>query len=153
MKVYCYEDGKQIERTVSRMSLDPETVLKVYDKLKYVPNMFSPTGESRVTTLNDFYDPRYAFWLVDDIGLFCLVPASDNRAHVHITFWDRRLRGREELGRRFVQTAMVQYNLRGIFTAVPKTSRATLAYAKRAGFRTTHVTDSAEFLHAIPEEL
>jgi hypothetical protein len=147
VKYICVEKDEEIERTVTPMSLDPAEVLRVYDKLKGVPNLFVASGVCSAKTLEQLYDPAYHFWLVDDVGIICIAPVASGKGHAHITFWDGRLRGREGLAREFAKAAMAEHGLHTLITAIPLDSRATLAFAKRVGFRTAMKYNEFELLH------
>jgi hypothetical protein len=73
------------------------------------------------------------FFEVDDVGLIAIVPVDEALAHAHITFWDGRLRGREELC-----TAVADWvhyvSQRLLFTVIPETHEKVLAFCKRVGF-------------------
>ena len=153
MKVLCREGKQDVEREVTRMSLDPANVLRVYDSLKGVPNLFSSKGESKVKDLADLYDSRNVVWQVDNVGIVYLAGLAEGKAHVHITFWDKRLRGREELARQLAREAMAEFGFHTLVTAIPPASRATLAFAKRVGFKVYSLADEYVLLYLTPEAL
>jgi hypothetical protein len=90
--------------------------------------------EPPLEEIASFCQPQRTTWLVDDVGLVFADRDLPWRASVHIVFWDGRLRGRETLCRGLADYAIHRWDLSYICTNIPKTSRATLAFAKRVGF-------------------
>lgn len=73
---------------------------------------------------------------VDTVGMLIqgFVTYND-MIDVHIVFWDRRLRGREPMCRSMAQLVASEGGFAGVWTAIPQDAAATLAFAKRVGFR------------------
>lgn len=101
----------------------------VWDKLKTVPNFL---GSLSPETL---FDPKLEIVLIDDIGAGVLDDRTDQYARVHITFWDKRLRGREYLCKRIAQMFMDKYNLGYVYSTIPHEARTVIAFARRIGFK------------------
>lgn len=80
--------------------------------------------------LREFSRLDKLFWTVDDVGLLIASEAGD----VHIFFWDGRLRGREQLCRTMAGVVMNIFGKESIWTKIPSTERAVIAFAKRVGF-------------------
>lgn len=99
----------------------------ILEKLNSVPNFLL----GRPGTL---LQPGLTVFEIDDVGLVALVPLEPGFAHVHVTFWDGRLRGRERLCRCLLNMAL-EFGYRSIGTAVPSTRSAVIAFAKRIGFQ------------------
>lgn len=81
-------------------------------------------------------NPQNKFFQVDDVGLLAVIPSFEwpELLHVHITFWDGRLRGREGLCKSLA--AMVsQLTGKFLFTQIPEDRQALLAFAYRVGFQ------------------
>lgn len=135
MTFRCVEGGREVERHVVPMSRDPETILAVYDRLKGIPHLFAVDGQTKPYTLTGLYNPNRLFWLVDDVGIVCLGVDEQyaGTGHPHFTFWDKRLRGREEMCRWLCGWGMDAFGLEMLWTIVPRERRATLAFAKRVG--------------------
>lgn len=75
-------------------------------------------------------------FLVDDVGVIFQGPLSwRGNPDVHVMFWDKVLRGREDLARVMAIEIATQAGARGVFTAIPKSGRATIAFAQRVGFK------------------
>jgi hypothetical protein len=86
--------------------------------------------------LSLIYSPDVRIFLVDDVGLLAKGPLWFNQMpDVHVGFWDRILAGREAMCRELAQIVAQDAGAQGVWTAIPKEARATLAFAKRTGFR------------------
>lgn len=79
----------------------------------------------------EFYRLDKLYWVVDDVGLMFVSMAGD----AHVFFWDKRLRGREEMARTMLRVSMTIFSLAEAWTTIPETERAVLAFAKRVGFK------------------
>lgn len=114
------------------MARTPEEIGGILDAVQGMPNLFE--GQSCWKSIDELYDERKIYLLVDNVGIICFVPRDDN-AHVHITFWDKRLRGRELLCKVVAREMMQALGLRFLWTAIPESARVILAFTKRLGFR------------------
>lgn len=123
----CKEKEGEVRREVRLVVPTVPWILDTIEKMNKVRN-FLP----RENQIAPFVRPGNVFFEVDDVGMIALVP-EEGLVHCHITFWDRRLRGREELCRTVAAWAMA---LTGkiLATGIPETSPAVLAFAKRIGF-------------------
>lgn len=75
-------------------------------------------------------------FLVDSVGMMMKGPfAFDGLPDVHVGFWDKVLVGREAMARSLAARIASEAGVPGVFTAMPRGSRATLAFAKRVGFK------------------
>lgn len=70
------------------------------------------------------------YWTVDDVGLLFASKAGD----CHVFFWDKRLRGREGMCKSMAKIAMNILGRDDLWTQIPDTERAVIAFAKRMGF-------------------
>lgn len=74
-------------------------------------------------------------FLVDNVGALIVgVSFRNHMPDVHIVFWDKVLRGREDLCRVMAALVADQLAVAGVWTAIPEIARATLAFADRIGF-------------------
>lgn len=98
-----------------------------------------------VTPIKDpkrLYEPGVRVLLVDSVGVIIQGPFRvRGMPDVHVCFWDKILFGREKLCRSIAQRLADQADAPGVFTAIPESSRAILAFAKRVGF---DVVDTCE---------
>lgn len=138
MTVKCEEPTGPVTREVNLVrDVDADYMRFLFSNLYGLPSMFD-TGP-----LRDFEKLRMSLvnhdWTllqVDDVGLLAVGPIRlDQMADVHVTFWDKRFRGRETLTRRVAEWAIKTHGLVAVFTSLPATARATIAFAKRVGFR------------------
>lgn len=134
MRFLCREDGQEIYRDV--VLLDTSDQVKVTEVFLRQLLLHKELGKPLPPwqTLGLFYEANRLYWLVDDVGLIFAIFDSDHSAGVHITFWDRRLRGREYLCRSLAELVLERPGMCYLHTSIPETSRATLAFAKRIGF-------------------
>lgn len=126
----CFEAGKEVRRAVYIMPRTVSKILEIHSRMQRVPN-FLP----KLNTLGIFLDENNTFFEIDDVGVIALLPLPEGLgAHCHITFWDKRLRGRESLCRALAEM-VVELRKESLFTAIPEESRTVLAFARRVGFR------------------
>ncbi len=131
-----------VARVVRPLSKDPAHLQLVYQKMNVVPNFL--TGASWEAMLR----PDFVAVEVDNVGIIALdllLPGGSARGH--ITFWDRKLRGRELLCRRVAEMWAERYNLPVIFTAVPIGARTVVTFCTRIGFKATNLSDG--FVHMV----
>lgn len=144
--VLCKEGSQEHLRHVRQLLPDPADALEVYDRVQKVQNLFGST--LCADTLRLLISCSDHFWRVDDVGVIYAAPLGRTGAHVHITFWDKRLRGREQLCRELAARVVSACGYDTLWTAIPRASKAVLAFAKRIGFR-VHSTDALrEVLYA-----
>lgn len=142
----CNEKSGNVERHVYKMSLTQESVKLFWERAKKFDTLF--TQEIR----NDFQaflsvfldehdgviEGRGLLWRVDDyVGIFYLTeiePESD--AQVHVTFFDGRIKGRENLAIEMLRYAFKQYNFRRLSAVVPMYAAvASHSFIRRIGFK------------------
>jgi hypothetical protein len=136
LSVECEEKGKILTRHIRRLENNGQTASYLFHKLKGLPSVFSnqpmETAEKIAQAMK--YDTR--IFAVDDVGIIVVAQVeSDVTAHVHITFWDKRLRGRENLCIEMADLIQRLFQLQFLWTAIPVSSAATVAFAKRVGFK------------------
>lgn len=148
MRFLCREDDQEIYREVRQLDVhDHELVTETYLKQLHLhKELGKPLPPWQ--TLGFFYEPNRIYWLVDDVGLIFAVFDTEHSANVHITFWDRRLRGREGLCRGLARMVLDRPGMCYLHTAIPEGSRATLAFAKRIGFEPI-LKDEAGIIHLV----
>lgn len=130
MFVLCSEPGGNIARHVRRFIPTDRAIAEVADKLQSVPNFLDSRG------LDSLKDPTWQLMEVDDVGMFMLDHIHPGKhARIHAVFWDKRLRGREELGRRVTQYWLEEFDLVAIICSTYVERRATIAYVKRCGYQ------------------
>ena len=126
------------------MSLTSEKLREYYERLEqfdiafndHVPN--SPGGFASIfLSINDdlTVDAKGLLYEVDDVGILYLthiVPGYS--ALAHFAFWDRRLRGREELIKKMIEFAFETYGFQRIEARVAMYAVPMLAAVERIGF-------------------
>lgn len=145
LTIACPEPKGTVLRTVRPLRPLTEEILDVYDKLSTCRNLF---GVCDVQTLEDLLTNARDFLLVEGVGLLCFRILSPTIGHAHITFWDKRLRGREGLCQRALEMCMESRGVSCAFTAIPPEARTVLAFAKRVGFRPAGTCNGREILVA-----
>lgn len=129
MRVLCKERRGHVWRSVRIM---PRTLKEAYDvaqKMSKVPNFLGNQPPEVLVQKNT------AAFLVDGVGILYAADIREGEsAHVHMTFWDGVLRGREELVHRTAGVVMQAFNLDHVWTAIPKSMPRVVAFTKRAGF-------------------
>lgn len=127
----CKEKNGAVWRSVRVAKPSVNWANRMIDNLQTVPN-FLPKNNPYLTLL----DPKNKYFEIDNVGIIAVMPMDDwpNLLHVHITFWDRRLRGREGLCRSLADwvTGICDKTL---FTQIPEKNQVLLSFAQRVGFR------------------
>lgn len=119
---------KGIIRHARVMERSLSHIIEVCVKMQRVPN-FLPTDNP----ISIFVNPFNLFFEVDDVGLVAVCPFGNHEAHVHVTFWDRRLRGREAICRVLAEWVVEQFGYH-LQTVIPADRVTVIAFAKRVGF-------------------
>jgi len=132
----CKERRGTFHREVREVS--PSKFLEAYLSMN-LGEAISP-----IKDLKRIYSPNVRVMLVDDIGVLMQGPLTDVRGwpDVHVAFWDRVLVGREEMCYTLAEIVAQDARVGGVWTAIPKEARATIAFAKRVGFKVTQETES-----------
>lgn len=113
---------------------DISVLLDIQQRLEAVPNFLPETNP-----LGVFLQEDAEVYLVDNVGVLVAVDIrAGDQAHVHMTFWDRRLRGRETLVETVARLVIQRHDLEYVWTAVPKKLRHVVAFVKRVGFEVFH---------------
>ena len=142
--VECNEPEGTFTRAVTPVTLSTEKLNYFYDKLKefdvvfndHVPNspggfasIFVTVGEDYKVTANGL------LWEVDDVGILYLTDIIPGvSALAHFSFWDRRLRGRENLIREMIKLGFQKYGFQRIETRVALYASPVLGAVERIGF-------------------
>lgn len=126
----CHEPPKSVYRNVIPLSRTPEAIADVIEKMNTVPNFLTRENPEAV-----FHNQLNSFYLVDDVGLLAVIDSNGEEAHCHITFWDKRLKGREGLCRELACLHMEASGLTLLWTAIPDEFLKVIAFAKKVGFK------------------
>lgn len=131
MKVDCNERDGLHEREIRKLENDIAIIADLVDCVKKVPNFLYHSPAREFENYRLFLNDSNQTFLVDDVGVLVAIPCHCG-AEVHITFWDGRLRGREELCRKVADGLLRQF--KWLVTAIPTDRLALIAFAKRVGF-------------------
>jgi len=143
VSAFCEERTGRILRTVLEMEKDEALIWWIFDRIRGIPNFIThdPSKFTFESMLWCFL-PTIKLYLIDDVGTALLQKHSKTVADIHITFWDKVLRGREQLCIAALRQITGEEHLSSLSTSIPLTSRATLAFAKRLGFKSISQPDS-----------
>lgn len=138
----CLEKGGSVLRSFRLADKTTAGILELVEKIQRAPNFFSDSGNPYLWLL----DEKTMIYLIDDVGTVVIRPCRGYDGEAHVTFWDRRMRGREALCRQIGQDFLLQRGLSicSLFTAVPVDRRAVIAFSKRVGFQTVAVANGVE---------
>jgi hypothetical protein len=124
------------------MPRDIAHLINVVEKMQRVPN-FLPKDNP----IEPMFSSSSLFFEVDDVGMIAVVPTHYSKvAHCHITFWDKRLRGREQLCRNLCEIVrgLCKYQL---LVAIPQDRQTIVEFARRVGFQQMNSKDGVILLH------
>lgn len=134
----CKEKNGAVWRTVWMPKVTIPWATEMVEKTSKVSN-FLPKDNPFTVLL----DNKNKFFQVDNVGLIAVLHMEGYQLlHVHVTFWDGRLRGREGLCRAlsiFVENMTEKF----LFTQIPAEYRALIAFAKRVGYVAQHDVGSS----------
>ena len=126
----CKEKDGPIWRAVWIPEPSVAWATRIVDKMQGVKSFLDSTNP--FATL---LDPNNKFFQVDEVGMIAVMPLPkwEKLLHVHVTFWDGRLRGREGLCRS-LSILVTRMTDKFLFTQIPEDRAALLAFAKRVGY-------------------
>ena len=111
-------------------------------ELEYYLRRKLPANHSPFKDVSTIWSDGVRVFLVDGVGMMMKGPFDyEGLPDAHIAFWDKVLVGREAMARSMAAKIAEGAGSKGVFTAMPKESRATLAFAKRIGFDIIRETD------------
>jgi RimJ/RimL family protein N-acetyltransferase len=143
LEVICTEPEGTVVRCVTPAKISLDSLRFYYERLKefdmlfntYVKNDFASFMSMFVSEEDGSYYSTGLMWDVDDVGLLRLTdifPAIS--ADAHFTFWDKRLRGREELVRAMLSFVFEKYAFHRITCKIPLFSKPAMKFVERVGF-------------------
>lgn len=135
----CHERDGPVRRHVRLMPRSVARIAEIQAHLSTVQN-FLP----KVNPVGIFLDGANTFFEVDDVGIIAVLPGPQG-LHVHVTFWDKRLRGREGLCRELSRWVS-KLTGKELFTYIPDQARSILMFALRAGFTGVSTNEKAHVL-------
>lgn len=139
----CDEPKGSVVRTVSLVRLTTERLAYYYEKIKPFDVVFNDEVPNDPVTFAQIFVSQGTdgqlvsnglVWEVDDVGIIQATHITESSTLVHFTFWDRRLRGREELLKEMIRYAFKKYGFQRIETRVALYARPMLVAVERIGF-------------------
>lgn len=144
----CVEKGREVVREIRQLDKLPEHALYIYDKIRVCRLQ---TGWETPLTLETLLGVDTVVWQVDNVGVICLY--FGEVPHVHVFFWDRRLRGRETLCRQHAAKIMREWNFIELWTVIPQEASVIAAFAYRIGFKLQAIQEGRLVLRITAREL
>lgn len=137
--VICDEPEGAIGREVHLAEISREALVHMYQKLKDFKILFDDYTQGDAKAFLDKFieitpegeiKPKGLLLRVDDVGVifFANIVPNDS-ADVHISFWDRRLKGRANLVKKALKFAFESFNLYRISTTIVESNR--VGYIKK----------------------
>lgn len=129
--VECKEPNKTVVRSVRLFEFNPENGLRFWEEAKKFPKIFNtiPT-ETAPEFLDAFFKwdevrmtatAESLLWVVDDfVGVFSLTNIyHPDDALMHFTFFDKRIKGRDELVREMIRYVFITYGFHRLSAEIP----------------------------------
>jgi hypothetical protein len=115
-----------------------EDVYKLWDKFRLVPSIFDDFTRGDFDRFSRLLTNPSTIWLELDDGdgimyLTEIMPGLS--AYAHFVFWDKKLRGREQLLINTMRWAMITLNLVKINAWIPDFAKAAIHFAEKLGFQ------------------
>ena len=139
----CQERGGTVVRSVKLAQLSFERVQFLWEKLSkfdvlfndFVKDDFAAFVNHFIVQIDGKPAPAGLFWDVDDVGIILvnnIVPFQS--ATSHFVFWDKILKGREDLCREMLRYGFKTYKFRRIKVEVPLYAEGVRRFVQRIGF-------------------
>ena len=145
LSVVCEEPEGSITRHIYPLMFTPENLVKFYEKSAQFPILFGRPINSIAEFLpyiididdNGVVKVNGAFWVIDDfVGVMYLNGIGDTGALAHITFFDRRFRGRQKLIKGMLRHVFDTYKLHRISVQLPGyVGLSTMKFVSGMGFK------------------
>lgn len=75
-------------------------------------------------------------WQVDDVGILFITDIYPGyQASVHCAYWDRKLKGREEISREMARYLFKEFGFHRLVAEIPLHSMPTVVFTERVGFK------------------
>jgi len=115
----------------------PENILKVWNHFNEFPILFDDYDRGDLNQFTAmFFDPKAIIFATGDYGIARIANILIGRdCNIHLTFWDRRFRGRDTECRKAIQWAFNELRLARMTVIVPETVRSTISFLQALGFR------------------
>lgn len=144
----CKEkNGLVVDRSIYKVKLTPDNLKLFWDKAKVYPTLFNvELQDSFEKFLSVFLytdsagnvEGKGLLWKMDNmVGMFYLTDIDPgNDALVHVSFFDGRIRGREQVTCDLIKHVFEHYKFRRLTAHIPLFAiEATHAFTRRIGFK------------------
>lgn len=131
----CDEDGEKVERVARPYILDSKEVVRLWFRLSQFPILFASPQEANFRNFVKMLEDEYSILIkFDDVGMAMITDITPGtEAQFHISFWDSRLSGREQLIRELIRWTQRVLGVRRIAAPVRADARAMRAFLERVG--------------------
>ena len=120
---------------IKELPTDPVVRHAVIRKIVSVPNFICLEGKPVLSELTKMFDPENLFYLTGDEGIIAFLQiVPDESAEYTATFWDQKLKGKEEVSTQLIHAIKDRLNLKYVFCKVDIKRPTLIAFAKRVGF-------------------
>lgn len=143
LRVECAEPGGTVVRAVRPALLTRETLFEYYEKSKEFDVLFNDLVPNDPVTFAEIFlgqdgsgrlFAKGLIWEVDDVGIIYVTNITTHSALAHFTFWDRRIRGREDLLKQMLKFGFERYGFQRIEVRVGLYAKPILYLMERIGF-------------------
>jgi hypothetical protein len=120
------------------IELDLQKADVLWDKFSDIPGVFDDLNRGRKDMFIGSLFSKDSVWIEteDDSGLFYLTKVVPGlHASAHVVFWDKKLRGKEELTLDLVRFCMQNIPLRKINVFLPDFSKSLKHFLERCNFK------------------
>lgn len=114
-----------------------EALLEVWEKFNQFPILFDDAYRGDFNSfVTDFFDKRTIVLRTGDYGLAIIKDITPHRsADIHLTFWDRRFKGRWEECRQALRWLFDKMDLIRAVAVIPEIAYSTKTFLKSLGFK------------------
>ena len=144
LSVECSERDGTYLRDVTFAPLSVERLKHYWEKMKAYKSIFGTPIHDIDDFINTFVwsdgkdmQAGGIIYEVDDVGILSIdnIVVSKMQCNAHLVFWDRKLRGREDLVRQMCEYAFDEFGLRRIVVEIPLHSMPVVKFVERVGFQ------------------
>lgn len=145
LSVECAEPEGTFTRSVRPAQLTTETLRSYWEKLRNFDVIFNDDVRSDPRSFIQIFlsangendvQANGLVWEVDDVGIIFITEITTHTAEAHFSFWDRRIKGREELIKQMLRWGFRTFGFHRITCQVPLYAAPWLSRAvEKVGFK------------------
>lgn len=144
LTVECDERDGSFVRSVRFTPLSPDKLRYYWERMKEYKSIFGTPVHNLEDFINTFVwqagkDLKAGgiLYEVDDVGIISIdnIVVSKMQCNAHLVFWDRKLRGREDLVRQLCEYGFEEYGFRRIVVEIPLHAMPVVTFVERVGFQ------------------